>query len=203
MKKNLLKKLGVVTMLGAVSLSMFGSSVSASTDYYDAKVVVEDVPQEVVEKEYGVSGTNGSVLTHGSYDGSDYTGYFNYEENLPFAENMTVDEYISDSNPTRDYALANYDLIDQWNKMRADYGSPITITSGYRSDDNPHEAKKDEPGQHADGRAIDVWAYNLDSFAGVPYDTTPDSFSHELNYFDKGYHGASVDKNFIHLAVNK
>ncbi len=37
-------------------------------------------------------------------------------------------------------------------------GDDLAVTSGYRSPDHPVEAKKSKPGEHAEGKAIDVAA---------------------------------------------
>jgi uncharacterized protein YcbK (DUF882 family) len=42
------------------------------------------------------------------------------------------------------------------NRIRADCGFPLVVTSGYRCVDHPIEAKKDQPGAHTRGCAIDV-----------------------------------------------
>jgi uncharacterized protein YcbK (DUF882 family) len=62
--------------------------------------------------------------------------YFTREE---FACQYTGENEISDR------LLLKLDLL------RARCGFPFVITSGYRSEDHPIEAKKETPGTHADG----------------------------------------------------
>ena len=46
--------------------------------------------------------------------------------------------------------------MDRLQLLRSHYGSPLTITSGYRSLTHPNEIKKDRPGAHTHGRACDI-----------------------------------------------
>ena len=47
-------------------------------------------------------------------------------------------------------------LLGMLDALRKTYGFPITINSSYRSPDHPIEAKKDKPGEHAHGAAVDI-----------------------------------------------
>jgi uncharacterized protein YcbK (DUF882 family) len=47
-------------------------------------------------------------------------------------------------------------LLGMLDALRKAYGFPITINSSYRSPDHPIEAKKDKPGEHAHGAAVDI-----------------------------------------------
>ena len=41
-------------------------------------------------------------------------------------------------------------------KMRDELGFPFPVNSGYRSPEHPIEARKERPGAHATGKAIDI-----------------------------------------------
>tara|TARA_R110000823_G_scaffold45440_3_gene117091 strand:- start:8163 stop:8543 length:381 start_codon:yes stop_codon:yes gene_type:complete len=57
-------------------------------------------------------------------------------------------------------------FIERLTSLRADWGNPMTVTSAYRCPSHPIEAKKQNPGAHSSGRAVDIAidredAYNL------------------------------------------
>lgn len=41
-------------------------------------------------------------------------------------------------------------------ELREIYGAPLTLTSAWRCEDHPSEAKKKSPGQHNKGTAVDI-----------------------------------------------
>ena len=47
-------------------------------------------------------------------------------------------------------------FIDKLNKLREEFGKPLTINSGYRSPEHPIEYVKQTPGAHASGKACDI-----------------------------------------------
>lgn len=47
-------------------------------------------------------------------------------------------------------------LLGMLDGLRKEYGYPITLTSSYRSPDHPIEAKKENPGEHTYGAAVDI-----------------------------------------------
>ena len=49
------------------------------------------------------------------------------------------------------YKMMDKKLLKMLDNLREVYGSPIKITSSYRSPDHPIEAKKKAPGEHAYG----------------------------------------------------
>lgn len=200
MNKTLKKAgLGLVTL--AVVGASFGGSASAGGSGDDVRVTVEDISEHVVENEFGTVYRSGEVAGGGTYSSinNEYVGTFGFHENVPFTDNMTVDEFVSNGNPDRSFATINYNLIDDWNSFRSDFGSPVTITSGFRSADHQIEASKNEPGAHTDGTAIDMWAHGIDDFVGLNSWDSP--MNHNINYFDRGYHGHSLadSPNFIHV----
>ena len=54
--------------------------------------------------------------------------------------------------------------MDRLQLLRSHYGSPLTITSGYRSSRHSIEVAKKAPGSHARGRAVDVACAGVDAF---------------------------------------
>ena len=54
--------------------------------------------------------------------------------------------------------------MDRLQLLRDHFGSPLTITSGYRSSRHSVEAAKKAPGSHARGRAVDVACAGVDAF---------------------------------------
>jgi len=50
----------------------------------------------------------------------------------------------------------NHKLIDKLQLLRDDLGFPLVISSGYRCPEHPIEAKKNKPGTHAEGIAVDI-----------------------------------------------
>ena len=54
--------------------------------------------------------------------------------------------------------------MDRLQLLRSHYGSPLTITSGYRSPRHSIEAAKKAPGSHVRGRAVDIACAGVDAF---------------------------------------
>jgi len=54
--------------------------------------------------------------------------------------------------------------MDRLQLLRAQYGHPLVITSGYRSPEHSIEAAKPTPGTHAMGRAIDIQCAGVDAY---------------------------------------
>ena len=50
----------------------------------------------------------------------------------------------------------SHDLIDKLQLLRNELGFPFIISSGYRCEEHPIEAKKNVPGTHAQGIAADI-----------------------------------------------
>ena len=42
------------------------------------------------------------------------------------------------------------------NHIREDYGKPMYVTSGYRCEQHPIEARKEKPGEHSTGMCVDI-----------------------------------------------
>ena len=47
-------------------------------------------------------------------------------------------------------------LLSMLDELREEYGHPVVLTSHYRSPEHPIEAKKDKPGEHSYGAAVDI-----------------------------------------------
>lgn len=64
-------------------------------------------------------------------------------------------KYFSESEFS-DYEMMDEKLLTMLDQLREAYGSPIKITSSYRSPSHPIEAAKDSPGEHSYGAAVDI-----------------------------------------------
>lgn len=71
--------------------------------------------------------------------------------------------------------------------IRDEYG-PMSITSGYRDRTHPIEIKKENPGSHAQGTAVDVAVSN-----------SGDRFRLIRLAIKHGVVGIGINKDFIHL----
>ena len=99
--------------------------------------------------------------------------YFTREE---FACQYTGENEISDR------LLLKLDLL------RARCGFPFVITSGYRSEDHPIEAKKEKAGTHAQGIAVDIKAIS----GTEKYEIVKQALL-------LGFGGIGVARSFIHV----
>ena len=55
------------------------------------------------------------------------------------------------------------EFIDRLNKLREEFGKPLSINSGYRSPKHPIEYVKKTPGAHASGKACDIGVSRQDA----------------------------------------
>ena len=99
--------------------------------------------------------------------------YFTREE---FACQYTGENEISDK------LLLKLDLL------RAKCGFPFVITSGYRSEDHPLEAKKETAGTHAQGIAADIRTLS----GREKYEVVKQALS-------LGFSGIGVAGTFVHV----
>jgi zinc D-Ala-D-Ala carboxypeptidase len=83
-------------------------------------------------------------------------------------------------------------FMDTIQAIRDEYGKPMNVTSGYRSPEHSIEARKEKPGEHADGLAVDVYIPTED-FLYVTYL----AYKHGLRRI--GWNPGS----FIHLGGSK
>jgi uncharacterized protein YcbK (DUF882 family) len=86
----------------------------------------------------------------------------------------------------------NSKLLLMLDNLREVYGYPIILTSTYRSPEHPIEAKKDKPGEHSHGAAVDI--------ACVGGEAT---FKLVKAAIDIGFTriGISRKKNFVHVGI--
>lgn len=47
-------------------------------------------------------------------------------------------------------------VLSNLNHIRHDYGKPMIVTSGYRCENHPIEARKEKPGEHTTGMCVDI-----------------------------------------------
>lgn len=91
--------------------------------------------------------------------------------------------------PNCDKRSVNQFALNQVQRVRDDYGQPMTITSGGRCPYHPHEVRKARPGDHQQQFAVDV-AYN-------------NVLQRNKLMVLAGRHGATRvawGKNFVHMA---
>jgi zinc D-Ala-D-Ala carboxypeptidase len=55
------------------------------------------------------------------------------------------------------------EFLDKLQALRTAYGKPMKITSGYRCNKHPIEAKKPSPGAHSSGLAADIAVSGADA----------------------------------------
>jgi len=89
----------------------------------------------------------------------------------------------------------NHKLIDKLQLLRDDLGFPLVISSGYRCSEHPIEAKKNKPGTHALGLAVDI-AVSHEKALEVLYKGIAHGFT-GIGVNQKG------EGRFIHLDIAK
>lgn len=90
---------------------------------------------------------------------------------------MTIDEYVTDWSVYAPYfteeefrcshsgeVKVTKRFMNALLKVRIEYDKPMVITSGYRSEDHPVEARKSSPGFHTTGIACDVKCWSNEAF---------------------------------------
>lgn len=55
-------------------------------------------------------------------------------------------------------------FMDRLQALRTEYGKPMTISSGFRSKNHSAERKKNRPGTHSMGCAVDIKVHGSDAF---------------------------------------
>tara|TARA_R100000773_G_C4177213_1_gene88422 strand:- start:190 stop:534 length:345 start_codon:yes stop_codon:yes gene_type:complete len=90
------------------------------------------------------------------------------------------------------FEMMDEKLLNMLDKLREAYGSPIKLTSTYRSPDHPIEVKKKSPGEHAYGAAVDI--------ASVGGEAT---FKLVKAAIEVGFTriGVSRKNNFVHVGI--
>ena len=82
------------------------------------------------------------------------------------------------------------EFIERLDGLREVCGFPFIVTSGYRSPSHSIEARKEKPGQHAQGIAADIKVVG-----GAQRRLLVEKA------LDMGFTGVGVDKNFIHVDI--
>lgn len=82
-------------------------------------------------------------------------------------------------------------FMERLQLLRERYGKLMVITSGYRSPKHSIEARKREPGTHAQGIAADIAIKPQDRYRFI-------KLAYEL-----GFTGIGVDDHFVHLDIRK
>lgn len=78
--------------------------------------------------------------------------------------------------------------------LRVRYGKPMRITSGYRSARHSIEARKAEPGTHAQGIACDIGVHGADALLLV-------KLALDMGFTGIGVSQKSGGSRFIHLDI--
>lgn len=86
------------------------------------------------------------------------------------------------------YPGIDYEFVHALDELRHKCGFPFVITSGYRSENHPDEAKKETPGQHTKGIAADIKVRN-----GAERRTVVEQA------LKMGFRGIGVAKTFVHV----
>lgn len=78
--------------------------------------------------------------------------------------------------------------LGELDKLRATYGSPLTLSSAYRCADHPNERTKSKPGQHNIGVAFDIQVKD----GAMAYDIMNIAFA-------QGWTGIALGNGFVHV----
>lgn len=114
---------------------------------------------------------------------------FKKDENIKLTANFTSSEMKCQcGNSTCEYNHINKDLVDTLQKIREEYGKPITITSGFRCKDHNGAIGGHPNSKHILGQAVDFTGEDLDTL----YDLAQ-------KYFNSV--GDGRNKGFIHIDV--
>lgn len=79
-------------------------------------------------------------------------------------------------------------FLEKLDELREACGFPFKITSGYRDETHPNEARKQKPGTHNQGIAADIAVSNGFERMNIVQ-----------NALKLGFGGIGVAKNFIHV----
>lgn len=61
-------------------------------------------------------------------------------------------------------SLMDQEFMDRLDYLRAKWGKPLIVTSGYRCENHPIEASKERPGSHNTGKAVDIKVVRSDMY---------------------------------------
>ena len=79
-------------------------------------------------------------------------------------------------------------FLEKLDHLREECGFPFRITSGYRDETHPNEARKEKPGTHNQGIAADIAVSNGFERMNVVH-----------NALKLGFNGVGVAKSFVHV----
>lgn len=107
-------------------------------------------------------------------------------------QNFTIDEFSCQHCGKNDIS---HELINKLQSLRTELDFPFIISSGYRCEEHPIEAKKKNPGTHTQGIAADIF---------VRGDKALQIVSKAADY---GFTGIGVNQKgnsrFIHLDISE
>ena len=84
-------------------------------------------------------------------------------------------------------------FMDRLQALRIEFNKPMVVTSGYRSRNHSAEFKKDRPGTHAMGCAVDVECFGTDALKLIEL-----AIKHGFTGIGVKQH-SDPNKRFIHL----
>lgn len=105
--------------------------------------------------------------------------------------NFTEAEF--DCKATGENAMQD-EFMEKLQALRAAFGKPMTITSGYRSPRHPVEKEKNQPGTHSMGIAADIAVAGTDAYRLV-------ALAIELGFTGIGVSQRAGKARFIHLDI--
>ena len=79
-------------------------------------------------------------------------------------------------------------FLEKLDQLREECGFPFRITSGYRDETHPNEARKEKPGTHNQGIAADIAVSNGFERMNIVH-----------NALKLGFGGIGVAKGFVHV----
>lgn len=82
----------------------------------------------------------------------------------------------------------NYEFLSLIDELRGKCGFPFVVTSGYRDASHPDEVKKDSPGFHNKGVAVDISINNSVERHKILKEA-----------YSMGFHGIGIADGFIHI----
>lgn len=80
------------------------------------------------------------------------------------------------------------EALNELDRLREAYGSPLVLSSAYRCPMHPVEARKKTPGTHAQGIAFDIVVTD----GAMAYKVMEIAFQH-------GWHGIALGDGFVHV----
>lgn len=83
-------------------------------------------------------------------------------------------------------------LLGMLDALRKEYGFPIIINSSYRSPEHPIEAKKEKPGEHTYGAAVDIKCVGGEATLRLVKAALKVGFTRI---------GVSRESNFVHVGI--